>query len=107
MYVVQIDFILRMNIKVLFFSFLPLTPHGRAYSQGLLFRPDKQFFCLLQLLPEDCFQCDWIVNEDAGRRGGRASQEGIQTKRQNTLVLLQVMIYQQPFPCTYGVYGKK
>lgn len=31
----------------------------------------NSFFCLLQLLPEDCFQCDWTVNEEGmGRQAG-------------------------------------
>lgn len=61
-----------MNIKVSFFRGFPLTPHGSMYSLGLLFRPDKQvFFCLQQLLPEDCFECDLTVNEDASVRKGR------------------------------------
>lgn len=71
MYLVQIDLILLCEYQGLILSRFPLTPHGGVYSLGVLFRPDKQvFFCLWQLLPEDCFECDGTVNEDSRREGG-------------------------------------
>lgn len=38
---------------------------------------NRVFFCLWQLLPEDCSECDSTVNEEAGREGGEMWWEGI------------------------------
>lgn len=72
---VQIDFILLYEYQGLILSHFPPTPCSSVYSLGLLLRPDKQgFFCLWQLLPEDCFECDLTVNEEVGAKEGESDE---------------------------------
>lgn len=49
MYLLQIDFILVYEYQGFILVF-PLTPHGSAYSLGLLFQPDKQVFFLFMAI---------------------------------------------------------
>ena len=82
-----------MNIKVLLFS---LTSHGGAYSQGLLFQPDKQFFVY-------CNYCLGIVSNVTGLSMSRKA-EGSGVVREGGMGGLRKGNYSQP-PCMLLLWG--
>lgn len=72
--------------------------------------PDKHFLfcfvlCLWQLLPEDCSECEWTVNEEAGSEGmgencgnfshtSRAPLQGIRCLSGMRLLTTEVLMQQ-------------
>lgn len=74
--VVQIDFIICINIRLLFLFFSLLVPIAEAYSQRLLFPPDKQVFLFVPIIAWGLFpvwlDCQWHDRWDGGSVLGNA-----------------------------------